>query len=768
MGLGERGGLLALALIAGCGSDGLTPCPNTHALGADQVCRLKCQVDDQCFASERCSNELLCVPRPDMGPEIVYFSANPTLVEEGRSVRFEYAALHADRVTIREASAEPFEVSQRLVGEVDHLVSATASYVLEAWRGDQKVERSLQVEVTPAVRVRILSFTANPNAVRAGENVTLEWVVENATSRRVTDEQGRELPLLSDFKAVDNPITNTTYRLTAEGPGGPVFQEVMVQVVIDPIELRIDRAELAAPSKARPGDNAVISWETTGASSVKVRDLTEGRDLYTSAVQAVAAKGRWLVMLPEPGERRFEVVVEGQGTSARQEVSVQVTPYTDPPLLRGVSITPEIGNRNENVVVGWDVLPVDTPVTLTDLVSGVATAYNGPDTAAFQPEGETRRFLLRAENEGGADEVYLTSWVPVDARGREPNDNLQQAIELPGLAAETAIDSEADVDHFAFDVPPGGQVRARLQGVCLSPVTFSILDGQGTALATESSVVLSCPNPIDLTRLAGGRYYVAISAELLVPEDYTLLLDVRPPECGDGRVDPGEACDDNNMSTRDGCSPTCQLEPAFHIGARVVVPDPQEPVLTPLSFDLVPPFPGAEVADQGVGVVTLPFEFPFYGHTYRGLMVHVDGFVGFTPVLPTVSVLTSGAPDAVIAPFAQDLRIRGNGGIFAASFPAGAGLEGIGIIFDRVGLQVSPASELSASVGLLSDGRMAIRYRSLLGAPARTVEAGLESPDGGRFVVPVPCANGTPGVPTCALSGLPDGQMVELFPGTGQ
>src|SRR5574338_170218 len=32
------------------------------------------------------------------------------------------------------------------------------------------------------------------------------------------------------------------------------------------------------------------------------------------------------------------------------------------------------------------------------------------------------------------------------------------------------------------------------------------------------------------------------------------------PICGDGRLDPGEQCDDGNMGNADGCSSTCAIE----------------------------------------------------------------------------------------------------------------------------------------------------------------------------------------------------------------
>jgi fibro-slime domain-containing protein len=46
------------------------------------------------------------------------------------------------------------------------------------------------------------------------------------------------------------------------------------------------------------------------------------------------------------------------------------------------------------------------------------------------------------------------------------------------------------------------------------------------------------------------------------------------PACGDGKLDPGEACDDGNTASNDGCSSDCQIESGFACG------DPGTPCLT--------------------------------------------------------------------------------------------------------------------------------------------------------------------------------------------
>ncbi len=45
------------------------------------------------------------------------------------------------------------------------------------------------------------------------------------------------------------------------------------------------------------------------------------------------------------------------------------------------------------------------------------------------------------------------------------------------------------------------------------------------------------------------------------------------PICGDGRLEPTEACDDGNLLAQDGCSPTCEIEPGFGCGQELRVDD---------------------------------------------------------------------------------------------------------------------------------------------------------------------------------------------------
>ena len=90
----------------------------------------------------------------------------------------------------------------------------------------------------------ILSFTANPSTITAGQTTTLSWVVEGAKS--VTLSGVSATPASS---AVVAPTHTTTYTLTVKPASGKrVSQEVTVSVTADP---SIGTAVIDA---AHPGD----------------------------------------------------------------------------------------------------------------------------------------------------------------------------------------------------------------------------------------------------------------------------------------------------------------------------------------------------------------------------------------------------------------------------------------------------------------------------------------------------------------------------------
>jgi cysteine-rich repeat protein len=64
-----------------------------------------------------------------------------------------------------------------------------------------------------------------------------------------------------------------------------------------------------------------------------------------------------------------------------------------------------------------------------------------------------------------------------------------------------------------------------------------------------------------------------------------------PIRCGDGVRSAGEACDDGNTMTGDGCSPTCTREPRAYRFSSLTIQDPR--IINGSSFDVTPEVNGA-------------------------------------------------------------------------------------------------------------------------------------------------------------------------------
>jgi hypothetical protein len=105
--------------------------------------------------------------------------------------------------------------------------TVTTTYTLTATNATGQIQANATVNVG---QVRILSFTANPvTSPSAGSPVTLAWTTSNATAVVLigADIPPQTLPVNGSLTV--HPITNSTYTLTAYGPGG---QTVSVSISV--------------------------------------------------------------------------------------------------------------------------------------------------------------------------------------------------------------------------------------------------------------------------------------------------------------------------------------------------------------------------------------------------------------------------------------------------------------------------------------------------------------------------------------------------------
>jgi cysteine-rich repeat protein len=143
-------------------------------------------------------------------------------------------------------------------------------------------------------------------------------------------------------------------------------------------------------------------------------------------------------------------------------------------------------------------------------------------------------------------------------------DDLIEAVNLPIGVRSTRVITGGDADFFKFTVPPGVN--------SLVSIFDNVSGCAGNGFELEAFESGSSAGTLTLF---GGCYQERFPANAaLAPGTYVMRVTGRDgvpvpsyefavANCGDGRQEFFESCDDGNTVDGDGCSPSCQQEPDF-------------------------------------------------------------------------------------------------------------------------------------------------------------------------------------------------------------
>ncbi len=193
----------------------------------------------------------------------------------------------------------------------------------------------------------------------------------------------------------------------------------------------------------------------------------------------------------------------------------------DPDFLINDDMPTEVGNPP----LRWNTLFPGDEILLPSGEDGDEGWFALPETIAYADDRTT--------------ELTDEEWIAAFKAGTLPQDELDKVLDVMPLRNPELME---------------------LLGKCASAIVYD-------------SDISSNYDP-DYGNLQGARYgtftfeVIAVVAPGSIPESESsssfndLLLRVVSscPECGDGTLDPGEACDDGNVVAGDGCSATCQDE----------------------------------------------------------------------------------------------------------------------------------------------------------------------------------------------------------------
>ena len=157
--------------------------------------------------------------------QVVSCYASPSNIILGESATLFYTTTNANSVTVN-----PGNLTEGANGSVVVTPTASTTYTILASgpnNATASTSCSAAVTVTNGQLPRIIQFSSSPQNISAGQNSTLLWVVENATS--VTINNGIGSVSLGGTQAV-SPAATTTYTLTATNAAGNVTSQTTVNV----------------------------------------------------------------------------------------------------------------------------------------------------------------------------------------------------------------------------------------------------------------------------------------------------------------------------------------------------------------------------------------------------------------------------------------------------------------------------------------------------------------------------------------------------------
>ncbi len=207
-------------------------------------------------------------------PSIVRFQATPTNIMSGESSTLSWATSGAQTVTISGVSG-----SLPVNGSTVVSPTQTTTYTLTAMTGSTSVTAQATVTVGNGQLARIVSFSANPTTIATGGSTQLCWNVENATT--VSINPGIGTVGAANCMTV-SPTATTIYVLTARNGVGTVTASATVTVNA----VKILTFGSSPEYSTMAGSPVVLSWSTTGASSVNITGNITGPGIPATGLPA--------------------------------------------------------------------------------------------------------------------------------------------------------------------------------------------------------------------------------------------------------------------------------------------------------------------------------------------------------------------------------------------------------------------------------------------------------------------------------------------------
>lgn len=289
-----------------------------------------------------------CAIYPWTVPTITVFEVNPSVVTSGGSSLLVWNVVGATSASIDQGIGSIPLAGTRTISPTN-----TTTYTLTAANSSTIVTKSVTLIVNPPpVPAIAATFTVAPNVITQGDSALLQWNVSGATL--ISIDQGIGSVPASGSLSVSPGVT-TTYTLTATNSANSVIKSVVLTVNPPPIIATLS----INPSQITPGQYATISWNVSGATSIRI-DPDIGN---------VPATGSQAV---NPTTTTTYVLTATSSCCAVNKTVVLIvntpTPPPSLPIVQIFSVNPATIHVGGTAVLQWNIINADT-VTITSIGS---------------------------------------------------------------------------------------------------------------------------------------------------------------------------------------------------------------------------------------------------------------------------------------------------------------------------------------------------------------------------------------------------------------
>lgn len=350
-------------------------------------------------------------PAPSGPAVITSFSVSPSTIQSGQAAALTWTTSGATTCTASGGTG-PWTGSQATssTGTSTGNIATAGIYTYTltcSGPGGTSLPRSalLAVANSPAAAA-VVSFTANPTIIVAGQSSTLAWSTQNATACTASGAWSGAENTSSTGTSTGalNTAGTYTYTLTCTGAGGSAGPaSVIVVVTPAPSAPASIVAFAVTPSTIESGQSALLTWVTLNATSCTA---SAGTGSWGGAV-GTSSLATDTGIITTVGSYTYTLTCTGPGgASAPSSVVLNVTSVPPPPATISIfTATPNTVQTGQSVLLAWTSIGstscTATGGTGSDGWSGTEPA-TGVDTVGPLNSAGVYIYTLTCTGPGGA------------------------------------------------------------------------------------------------------------------------------------------------------------------------------------------------------------------------------------------------------------------------------------------------------------------------------------------------------------------------------